>query len=186
MYIFAYGSLINLKSTSKALGHSINKENVLKVNLVGYTRTWDLVETIYSNALKKDVSAVFLNLTKQDGMFVNGILISISSEELSNIASREKNYNMIDVSSNILLSRYMSKKNILLDKVYTAIAKQECTINSINRLYFLTEYEKLVMNGVVKLGNNFLQEYKSTTETSTLKKLRGEYKFVDPLQNSLA
>ncbi|RLJ19374.1 hypothetical protein DJ030_07065 [bacterium endosymbiont of Escarpia laminata] len=186
MHIFAYGSLINLDSASKAVGYSVNKSDVISAKLTGFKRTWDLVDTVYSNSLCKNVNAVFLNLTASTGMFVNGILISIKEKELSSIAKREKNYDIVDVSSKVYFSECGCKQQYPHKNIYTAIAKEQFKIANENNTFFLDEYEKLVMKGVVSFGKQFLEEYLNTTETSNLKKLNGHYEFVNPLQNSLA
>lgn len=187
MYIFAYGSLINLKSANKAVGHTLKHLDLIPVTLLGYRRTWDLIETVHSIELDSNISAAFLNLTKSSGMYVNGVLIPINDAELDLIANREKNYEMVDISESICCRNLSLGETLQSKNVYTVIAKDEFQINNYqnNDVFFLEEYNNLVMEGVTSFGDYFLEQYIQTTETSNLEIVKGSYKFIDQLQNSL-
>lgn len=186
MYIFAYGSLINLKSANKSVERNLKQSDLLPVTLLGYRRTWDLIETVYSIDLDRNISAVFLNLTKSPGMYVNGVLIPVNQSEFELIAKREKNYEMVNISKYISSCDSSLGEKLQSNKIFTVIAKNEFQINnSQNKVYFLDEYNKLVMDGVNSFGEFFREEYKQTTDISDLEIVKGKYTFIDQLQNSL-
>ena len=63
MYLFGYGSLINLVSAQKSFKRELKQEDLIPVNIKGYDKVWNSIEFIEFED-KKQVNGIFLNLKK--------------------------------------------------------------------------------------------------------------------------
>ncbi|MDP3880985.1 MAG: gamma-glutamylcyclotransferase family protein [bacterium] len=89
MYIFFYGSLINLKSREQTLKTS---KVVSKAKLEGYQRKM--------NAPYKD-GYLYLNIVPRSDSVVDGVVIKISDKDLPFLELREKGSAKVDVSKQL-------------------------------------------------------------------------------------
>jgi len=86
MYIFGYGSLVNPKSLQKTLpGKSIAKH----ISIIGYRRIFNVPVFGY----------LYLNIKPEPNTKLDGVLVSVSDEELIKLKKREKGYSCIDITN---------------------------------------------------------------------------------------
>lgn len=173
--IFGYGSLINRKSAERALKRKITLEQMIPAEIRGYKRAWRAGEQIWFDTINQQKTGVFLDLEKHEGSSVNGVLIEVSSKELDNIVIREKNYDCIDVTTNI--------EPKICQSVFTFISRPEYRVLSDTpNAYIPQEYIHLVENGCASFGEKFLEKYHETTRKSSLPVIKGTYRFINPDQ----
>lgn len=176
-HIFGYGSLINPKSIEKTLFRTPKYTELIKATLLGYTRIWDLHEKVIINNADETVTDVaFLDVQKKHGKFVNGIIFEIFERELEGFDLREKNYDRIEVSNNII-------PKIKNGVVYTYTGKPQFLVSKNQKPVILSEYLKVVKNGLAYWGKEFEKEFFITTEPNKYKIVEGSYRFLDKKQN---
>ena len=90
MYLFGFGSLINLASAQKSFKRVLTQNDLISVKIKGYERVWNTLESIQFEEEK--VNGVFLNIQKNENSTLYGVVIEISQEELEILKLREKNY----------------------------------------------------------------------------------------------
>ena len=103
MYLFGFGSLINLISAQKSFKRVLTQNDLIPVKIKGYERVWNALESIQFK--EKQVNGVFLNIQKKEDSILNGVVIEISKEELEILKLREKNYSCITIKSNDVLDK---------------------------------------------------------------------------------
>ena len=97
MYLFGFGSLINLASAQKSFKRVLTQNDLKPVKIKGYERVWNAIESI---AFEEEiVNGVFLNIQKNKDFILDGVVIEISNEELEVLKLREKNYSCIVIKS---------------------------------------------------------------------------------------
>ena len=97
MYLFGFGSLINLASAQKSFKRVLTQNDLKPVKIKGYERVWNAIESI---AFEEEiVNGVFLNIQKNKDSILDGVVIEISNEELEVLKLREKNYSCIVIKS---------------------------------------------------------------------------------------
>ncbi len=92
MYIFGYGSLMNLESLRRTLPR---EHSTIPAILRGYQRKMNAPGKGY----------VYLNLIQNKDMSVRGVLIPITSEELELLKEREYGYSFVEVSHQLAMPR---------------------------------------------------------------------------------
>ncbi|MFT3910969.1 MAG: gamma-glutamylcyclotransferase family protein [Ferruginibacter sp.] len=178
--LFGYGSLINLESASKTLKRKLEKHDVYPSSLQGYIREWNIADDVIAMELTKIVKGIFLNIIPEKASHLNGILCSITDNELSMMKVREKNYDCVDVTALITCDFFSLKSH----KVVTFIGKQENIIKEDDgNCYVFHQYVKKVIKGVHDFGKAFNEEFNQTTMPYSFPTLHGDYQFVDAIQN---
>lgn len=67
MYLFGFGSLINLASAQKSFKRVLTQNDLKPVKIKGYERVWNAIESI---AFEEEiVNGVFLNIQKTKTLF---------------------------------------------------------------------------------------------------------------------
>lgn len=178
LYLFGYGSLINLRSLQNALKRRVNAEDVVQGYLLDYERVWGAAGDIaYENLGVK--RSLFLDVKKRNGAYVNGILVSVTDEEIANLDKREKGYERIDVSENVVPATLCQKSTI-----YTYTYKSIERISDVSCIPY--KYWECICNGAGKFGAKFLEDLIKTTEPIDPSKydiVNEPYTFVDIEQN---
>ena len=64
MYLFGFGSLINLSSAQKSFKRVLSQKDLLPVKIKGYERVWNAIESIQFEGDEEAVNGVFLNIKK--------------------------------------------------------------------------------------------------------------------------
>jgi cation transport regulator ChaC len=180
LLLFGYGSLINLESASRTLKRNLSMEEVHTGILKGYRRNWTLWDDVVSDRLGKQVKGVFLNLVPSEDSFLNGVMISISDEELKYFLLREKNYNYTDITERVTFSQNFSDKDY---KVVTFVGKEEnLVLENAEGYYVFDRYIDIVNTGVKSFGHDFETQFNQTTQAHPFTTAAGTYTFVDKAQ----
>lgn len=182
MYLFGYGSLINLSSAQKSFKRTINQSDLIEVYINGYEKIWNSIEHIYFDDIKEQVDGVFLNLNKNNNSKTNGIIIKITDEELEYLKIREKNYSCIEIQQKDLL-------NINLDeKIFTFMTTNPDKIaKEKNKKTFIAQKYIDIMTSCIKnYSDEFQDDFLECLDNLPFEIKEGTYNFSDLAQNKLA
>lgn len=175
VYIFGYGSLLNLSSTNSVLNKKLSTGDVQTVTLKGYERLWRVKDTVWFESIQQQKYGLFLDINKKENSHVNGILIKVIKDELENLKLREKNYNLVSIKDSI-----QEVPNL---EVFTFISKEEHRYKNTDKgVYIPEQYEKMVLSGCSNISSEFKKEYLLTTVNSDLIRLSGNYCFINDEQ----
>jgi cation transport regulator ChaC len=179
IYVFGYGSLINPRSIQKTVSREVSRDELQPAMLRDFVRKWDLVEWIkfVNDPSGSIVPAVFLDVAKQPGRQVNGVLLALTEEELAKMDGREKNYGRADVSH--LIEPHVASV------VFTYVGKEIHT-RPVAGACVPDDYEALVLAGVRDWGPAFEAQFLQSTVPHNFPRRSGRYVFADPQQSGLA
>ena len=180
MYLFGFGSLININSAQKSFQRVLKQEDLIPVQIKGYERVWNALESIEFDNVP--TNGVFLNIKKSVNKSIYGVIIKITQEELEVLKLREKNYSCITISSNNILNKDF--KDDLIAFMTTneeKIAKQ----NDKNSFIPL-KYIDILNEGLKNYDEFFVNDFKKCLENLPFPLKEGNYTFSDPIQNSAA
>ena len=182
VYVFGYGSLMNVGSAGRLLGRNLAPGELNGAWLNGYVRTWSLRERVFSASLGREITAVFLDLTPDPAARCNGVLLTLDEAEMERMRRREKNYDMVDVSS-----RTSAAGGEALDgPVVTFVARPEFrTRGGEDDAWVMRRYLEMIDEACGALGEEFHRAYAASTRTHAYPVLDGRYTFVDPAQAKL-
>ena len=76
--------------------------DILPVKLLDYARVWNLKEKVFSEKLRRNITAIFLNIKPSVNRFVNGVIFKVSDNEFLYLQERERNYTRINVTRKII------------------------------------------------------------------------------------
>jgi cation transport regulator ChaC len=181
-YLFGYGSLINPQSIALTLGRKVHHKELTLVEISGYCRSWNLVVPVVitdENQNSKPINAVFLDLQKRSGMVSNGVIFKVGAYELANMDIREKQYNRIDVTSNI---SHIEQKQLA---IFTYVGKPDFFVTNYSNPKILKRYYNIILQGLEYWGKDFAHTFNQTTEPHNFETIEGLYKFLDDKQNIL-
>jgi hypothetical protein len=180
MYLFGYGSLINLSSAQKSFKRVLTQNNLIPVKLKGYERVWTALESIQFEEEK--VNGVFLNIKKNENSIIDGVIIEISQEELEVLKLREKNYSCIIIESKDVLENSFTSNLIAF---MTTNEKKLAKVGDINTFIPL-KYIEVVKNALKNYDDDFIKGFEKSFENYPFPLKDGLYTFTDPIQNSAA
>ena len=145
MYLFGFGSLINLASAQKSFKRVLTQNDLISVKIKGYERVWNAVESIeFEDGI---VNGVFLNIQKNENSILYGVVIKITDEELEVLKLREKNYSCIIIKKESILTKnidddliaFMTIKEDKLakkdDKCVIIVTHSENVCNQVDEIY---------------------------------------------------
>ena len=182
MYLFGFGSLINLKSAQKSFTRVLSQNDLIPVEIKGYKRVWNSIENIKFKDNDEEINGVFLNLQKNENASVNGVIIKITQSEFEILKLREKNYSQIKIKSTDILNYNLDEDLIaFMTTNDEKIAKKEdenCFIPSL--------YIDILTDAFVNYSEDFVSKYKKSLEDLPFPKKEGLYSFSDPIQNKIA
>lgn len=171
LYVFGYGSLMLEESIHKTLQRANQEYPLFNATLKGYTRGWDIVIDIFSNALQRPIKALFLNVRKHSDGLVDGMIFSVTLEELNRIKEREINYDCIEVTPRISSSILVSA-----DVVVTFVGQSEHLLDHCTEpCYVMQGY----LNVLEKIKPLHLHQYERIKESASFNAevLEGTYSF---------
>lgn len=90
MYIFGFGSLININSAQKSFRRKLQRRDFIPVILKGYEKIWNSIEYIEFEDEEKVYEGIFLNLQKQPSSTTNGVVLKITPEEFEFLKKEKK------------------------------------------------------------------------------------------------
>lgn len=182
MYLFGYGSLLNLQSAQKSFKRTLSQDDLIEVNIKGYEKVWNSIEHISFVETKEDIDGIFLNLDINQSKQTNGVLIKIDEEELRLLKLREKNYTCIQINPNDILNFQTNEK--IYSFMTTNVEKIATTIN--DKTFIPQKYIDLLTTALFAYDDNFKKEFLKCMDNLPFKIKKGEYKFSDPIQNKFA
>jgi len=180
-YLFGYGSLLCPENINITLKRKILENQLLRVDLQEYARIWNLVDHVIMTESGKKEEAVFLNIIRNKDSSVNGVMFEITDEEIKNFDNREKNYERVDVTDNIFPK--MENKGEMT--VYTYVGKSKFLIDNFKNPIVLEKYRNIVLKGLSYWEENLSKFFKNTINEGTLPMVKGDYQFLDRIQNSV-
>ena len=181
MYLFGFGSLVNIKSAQNSFkNRELKKEDLIPVKIRGYKRVWNSIESVFFE--KELENGVFLNIQKDENSEIFGVMIKISEEEFEILKLREKNYSCITIKKECVLNQnldddlvaFMTTKD---DKV-AKTGQENCFIPS--------RYIEIVKEGVKNFSKDFQDNFEDIFSNFPFEVKDGIYTFSDPIQNKAA
>jgi len=181
MYLFGYGSLINIKSAQKSFKRKLRQEDLIPVTVQGYAKVWNAIEFIKFDE-NKSVNGVFLNLEKNKDKKTNGVLLKITDEELKMLKKREKNYSCITIKATNVKNINLSEDIIaFMTTKEERIAKPAC-----QNCFIASKYIEILTDSFDVYAKDFVSQYKECLGTFPFPLKEGTYAFSDPLQHKIA
>jgi hypothetical protein len=165
--LFGYGSLLLRSSMERTLGRPYPDAPVV-ATVRGWRRTWD---SIYPNTrFYFEPSAgercypaniVYLNIRRDAGTTLNGLIYVVSADDLANFDEREAVYDRVRIDDDLIepavaggsVYAYVGKPAFLLQG---AVPRSEAAIRA--------SYIKIVEDGLRDLGPAFRQQYDRSTD----------------------
>lgn len=182
MYLFGFGSLINIKSAQKSFKRVLKQEDLIPVTAKGVKKVWNSIEFIDFED-KANVNGVFLNLEIDESSSANGVVVKVSDEEFELLKLREKNYSSVIIKKQNIIGCNLDDDVIaFMTTNESKIAKQ-----GDENCYIPSRYLDLLTQSFKFYDDAFVEKYKEETLKDFPFELKeGSYKFSDPLQNKLA
>lgn len=180
MYLFGFGSLINLASAQKSFKRVLTQNDLISLKIKGYERVWNAVESIkFEDGI---VNGVFLNIQKNENSILYGVVIKITEEELDVLKLREKNYSCITIKKESILT-----KNIDDDLIAFMTTKEDKLAKKDDKNSFIPlKYTQIVKNALENYDEEFKENFKQIFENYPFALKAGDYTFTDPIQNKAA
>ena len=180
MYLFGFGSLINLASAQKSFKRVLSQDDLIPVKIKGYERVWNALESIQFEEEK--VNGVFLNIQKNENSTLYGVVIEISQEELEILKLREKNYSCITIKSSDVINKVFDTD--LIDFMTTNEEKLG-KVGDTNT-YIPNKYIDVVKEALKNYDDDFVKGFEKTFTNYPFILKEGSYIFTDPVQNKAA
>ena len=180
MYLFGFGSLINLASAQKSFKRVLTQNDLIPVKIKGYKRVWNALESIVFD--KECVDGVFLNIQKDENSILYGVVIEISQKELEILKLREKNYSCITIKTQDILSQNIKND---LTAFMTTNPKKIASLGSSN-CFIPSKYIDVVKNALENYDEDFKENFKEIFQNYPFAIKEGNYTFLDPIQNKAA
>lgn len=181
MYLFGFGSLLNIKSAQNSFkNRELKKEDLIPVKIRGYKRVWNSIESICFE--KEIVNGIFLNIQKDENSYIFGVMIKISEEEFEVLKLREKNYSCVTIKKEDTFNQNLDEDLIAFmttkeDKI-AKIGQENCFIPS--------RYIEIVKEGVKNFSKEFQDNFEDIFSNFPFEIKEGIYTFSDPIQNQAA
>jgi len=186
-WVLGYGSLMDPRSTSQALGRTICDADLVPATLQGYTRSWTVGDRVRSESLDRELTALFLDATERSGTNMNATLVAVSNRELSRLERREKNYRLVNVTDAVRLSG--GARPGPRARVVTFVGREECRIDSgaeAGEIMVPRRYVEFMTRVARSLGEPVMTEMEAAVgQVSGVPGLDGAYVFVDSEQRKL-
>jgi hypothetical protein len=180
MYLFGFGSLINLASAQNSFKRVLTQNDLIPVKIKGYERVWNALESIQFE--EKKVNGVFLNIQKNENSILDGVVIEISQEELEILKLREKNYSCITIKSSDVINKTFDSDLIAF---MTTNEEKLAKIGDVNS-YIPSRYIDVVKGAFKNYDDDFVKGFKKSFENYPFTLKDGSYIFTDPIQNKAA
>ena len=180
MYLFGFGSLINLASAQKSFKRVLTQNDLKPVKIKGYERVWNAIESIAFEEEK--VNGIFLNIQKNKDSILNGVVIEISNEELEVLKLREKNYSCIVIKRADVLDETINSDLI----AFMTTNKEKIAFIGQKDSFIPKKYVEVVKEALKNYDEDFKKGFEKTFENYPFPLKEGFYTFTDPNQNKVA
>lgn len=180
MYLFGFGSLINLSSAQKSFKRVLSQNDLIPIRIKGYKRVWNAVESI---AFQDEmVNGVFLNIQKDENSILNGVAIKITQEELEVLKLREKNYSCITIKKDEIIDSTIDSDLI----AFMTTNKEKIAKTEDKNCFIPAKYIDIVKNALENYDDDFKKDFEPTFQNYPFPLKEGIYTFTDPIQNKAA
>jgi len=180
MYLFGFGSLINIHSAQKSFQRVLKKEDLIPIQIRGFERVWNAIESIKFG--DESVNGIFLNIKRNPQSILYGVMIELSDEELEILKLREKNYSCIDISAEDVLN-YDLKSDLI---AFMTINEEKIAKTNDKNCFIPSKYIDILKEGLENYDELFVNNFNKCLQTTPFPLKEGVYSFTDPLQNSAA
>ena len=180
MYLFGFGSLININSAQKSFKRVLKQEDLIPVQIKGFQRVWNALESIKFD--EEPVDGVFLNIEKSPQNTLSGVVIKITAQELEILKLREKNYSCINISFKDVLNREFDSDLI----AFMTTNEEKIAKRNDKSCFIPSKYIDIVNKGLKNYDEFFVNDFKKCLENLPFPLKEGNYTFSDPIQNSAA
>ena len=180
MYIFGFGSLVNIKSAQKSFKRELKHSDFIPVRVNGFKKVWNSIEHVIFENENNISDAIFLNLEIDECESTNGVLLKITQEEFEFLKLREKNYSCIEINS---VTDFQTT-----EKIYTFMTTNQKKIakKEAKDTYIPRKYIKLLEDGLKPYSKEFKDEFIKSYSNFNFPIKDGTYIFSDPIQNKYA
>ena len=152
--IFAYGSLMNTNDLRRTVP---NARNLFPVKLYGYKRVFNLKSTYRFDAIA-NISISVLNLEATSlSEFVNGICFDMDDESFAELLQREKAYNLVETK----VCGYFDENRHYQAYFFLSVENQKYSYQLNSDIQ--ANYLKICLDGCIKYGSSFVQDFQKTT-----------------------
>lgn len=182
MYIFGFGSLVNIKSAQKSFKRELKSEDFIEVELQGFKKVWNSIESIVFEDESQPCNGIFLNLQKDETSSTSGILLEITPEEFENLKLREKNYSYIQIPNQQVLNKEIEGEIY----TFTTTNKEKLAHPKQEACFIPAKYIKLLEEGLSIYSKSFSENFKTSYQEFLFPIKNGNYIFSDPIQNKFA
>lgn len=181
MYLFGYGSLINIISAQKSFKRELKQSDLIPVNIKGYDKVWNSIEFIEFED-QGQVNGIFLNLKEDENKSTNGVVVKITDEEFELLKLREKNYSYITIKASNVENIKLSEDVI----AFMTTREDKIANKETDNCFIPAKYIDILTNSFDVYNDEFVSEYKKSLENFPFDIKEGTYKFCDPIQNKFA
>lgn len=181
MYLFGFGSLININSAQKSFDRKLNQNDLIPVEIKGFKRVWNSIETIKFED-GKDVNGIFLNIQKDEDSFVNGVIIKITPQEFEVLKLREKNYSQVLIEPSEVRGYELDEKVV----AFMTTNEEKIAKKDDKNSFIASKYIDILTNAFENYDEKFVSEYKKCLQSFPFPLKKGTYSFSDPIQNKIA
>ena len=179
MYLFGYGSLINITSAQKSFKRVLKQEDLIPVCIKGYEKVWNSIENIKFD--EENVNGVFLSLKENPSASTTGVVLEITEEEFELLKLREKNYSQITIKA--------SNADIPLNSDIVAFMttnEEKIAKKGDENCFIPVKYIEILTNSFSSYSDDFVNKYKECLKDYPFALKEGTYTFCDPIQNKFA
>ncbi|WP_198304443.1 hypothetical protein [Arcobacter vandammei] len=178
MYLFGFGSLVNIKSAQNSFKkRELKRDDLISVEIKGYKRVWNSIESIKFDDL--EVNGIFLNIQKDENSTIFGVIIKISEDEFEVLKQREKNYSCIKIKKEDVLNLDLDDDLVAF---MTTNEEKIAKIGDTNS-FIPSRYIDIVKEGVENFPKEFQSNFENILKDFPFPIKTGIYNFSDPIQN---
>jgi len=163
--IFGYGSLVNTDSLSQTLQRPSGK--LMPAAVKGWVRDWSIVfsdkdgliryEPEENHGAFKYIRAINIRRAESPSCpAINGALIKVSESELAMLDSREKHYEKVDITKDVVVPHPFQA-------VYAYVGMRKYLGHDNAEARVPASYAKVIEEGFRSLGEDELRKYLQTT-----------------------
>lgn len=180
MYLFGYGSLININSAQKSFERILTQKDLIPATLSGFKKVWNAIEIINFDP-KQAVNGVFLNLEYAQGT-TNGVIIKINEKELEDLKKREKNYSCIEIPKEKILNLSLDENVI----TFCTQKKDKLAKKGDENYVIAKKYIEILTASYKSYDSVFVEKFHKSINNFPFTIQEGSYFFHDPIQNKFA
>lgn len=180
MYIFGFGSLINLKSAQKSFERTLTQADLVPVKIKGFKRVWNAISRIKFE--EECVNGVFLNIKKDKNSEIWGVAIKVNQDEFEALKIREKNYTQIKIKKEQILDKNFNGNLI----AFITTDEKFIAKNDDKNTFIPTKYITIINEALANYGKEFSQNFTEILTDFPFELKEGDYTFTDSLQNKAA